>query len=78
LRNTATKSPAPRCEAFVDDLREHGLAEKVVMQGDKILDGRNRYRALVQPGLTNEEVLRCHTEALDRGVDLLAFIISKN
>jgi ParB-like chromosome segregation protein Spo0J len=69
---------AAEFEAFVDDVREHGLAEKIVMHEDKILDGRNRYRALAQLGLTNEEVLRSHTEALDQGVDPLAFVISKN
>jgi hypothetical protein len=51
---------AAEFDAFVDDVREHGLTEKIVVHEDKILDGRNRYRALVQLGLTDEEVLRCH------------------
>jgi hypothetical protein len=64
-------------DALVDDIREHGLAEKIVLHDGRILDGRNRYRALVQIGLTDEEILRCYTETFDKG-DPLAFVISKN
>jgi ParB-like chromosome segregation protein Spo0J len=63
---------------FVDNVREHGLADEIVTHEDKILDGRNRYRALVKIGLTDEEILRCHTEPLDDGVGPLTLVISKN
>ena len=33
-------------EELVEDIRENGLHESVVLHEDKILDGRNRYRAL--------------------------------
>jgi hypothetical protein len=78
LANIFPLIQAAEFEAFVDDVREHGLADKIVMHEDKIVDGRNRYRALVKIGLTDEEILRCHTEPLDDGVDPLTFVISKN
>jgi hypothetical protein len=78
LANVFPLIEAAEFEAFVDDVREHGLAEKIVMHEDNILDGRNRYRALAQIGLTDEEILRAHTEPLDDGTDPLAFVISKN
>ncbi len=43
----------------------------------KILDGRNRYRALIQVGLTDEEVLRCHSEP-SVGTDPLRYVLSRN
>jgi hypothetical protein len=64
-------------DALVDDVREHGLADKIVTHEDKILDGRNRYRALAHIGLTDEEILHCHSEPFV-GTDALAFVISKN
>jgi len=34
-------------EEFVEDVRENGLQEPIEIHEDKILDGRNRYRALL-------------------------------
>ncbi len=47
------------------------------MHEGRPLDGRNRWRALVRIGLTDEEILCCHTERFV-GTDPLAFVISKN
>jgi hypothetical protein len=64
-------------DALVADIKAHGLAEKIVMHEGRPLDGRNRWRALVRIGLTDEEILCCHTERFV-GTDPLAFVISKN
>jgi hypothetical protein len=58
-------------DALVADIKAHGLAEKIVMHEGRPLDGRNRWRALVRIGLTDEEILCCHTERFV-GTDPLA------
>lgn len=64
-------------DALVDDIKVNGLADKLVLHEGKILDGRNRYRALIQVGLTDEEVLRCHSEP-SVGTDPLRYVLSRN
>jgi ParB-like chromosome segregation protein Spo0J len=63
-------------EELVADIEEHGLADPIVLFEDKILDGRNRYRAMVQLGF-DDHVVRRHSEQFEKG-DPLAFVISKN
>lgn len=41
-------------EALVDDVRDHGVRDPIVIHESKVLDGRNRYRALQQLAQTGE------------------------
>lgn len=62
-------------EAFDElkrDIEKHGQLEPVVMFEGKILDGRNRWRAMQELGLPHREV------KLDKDVDPVAYVWSKN
>src|SRR6516164_8735872 len=56
---------------LVDDIREHGLHEPIVVYEDKILDGRNRYRACEAAG--KEPTFTVYT-----GDDPVAYVVSLN
>jgi N6-adenosine-specific RNA methylase IME4 len=59
-------------DALVEDIRQHGLREPIVLYHDQILDGRNRYRACMAAGRAD-----CRFERY-QGDDPLAFVISLN
>jgi N6-adenosine-specific RNA methylase IME4 len=58
-------------QALVADIRQHGLHEPIVLLEDKILDGRNRYRACIAAGVDPIFVPY-------RGDDPVSFVISFN
>jgi len=58
-------------EALVDDIKKNGQRELIVVFEDKILDGRNRYRACLAADVEP-------TFAPYLGDDALAFVVSAN
>lgn len=58
-------------DELVSDIREHGLAQPIVMYQGKILDGRNRVRACEQLGIKPKTVDY-------RGQDALGHVVSLN
>jgi ParB-like chromosome segregation protein Spo0J len=58
-------------DALVADIAANGLSQPIVVLDDKILDGRNRYRACLKAGVQ-------HRIMPYRGKDPLAFVISSN
>ena len=53
------------------DIREHGLHEPIVVFEDKILDGRNRYRACLEVGV--EPTFTVYTDD-----DPVSYVVSLN
>jgi len=58
---------------LVEDIREHGLKEAIVLCKGEILDGRNRYRACLEIGI--EPRL---TEWISNGQSPESYVVSKN
>jgi len=58
-------------DELMADIREHGLHAPIVVYEDKILDGRNRYRACLAAGI--EPTFTAYT-----GDDPISYVISLN
>lgn len=69
---------------LVEDVRRYGLRERIVIYQDKVLDGRNRYRAAIAACVIDDDdspadrpmVFQQFVPSVDG--DPLAFVISKN
>jgi hypothetical protein len=62
--------------ALGEDIKANGLREPIWLYEDKIIDGRNRYKAVIKAGVGHrmkEENFRVYT-----GTDPLKFVISAN
>jgi hypothetical protein len=63
-------------DALVEDIKANWLREPITLYEDKILDGRNRYRAVIKAGLQyrlKDENFRPYT-----GSDPLGLVVSAN
>ena len=63
--------------ALVADIKEHGVREPVVVLQDRLLDGRNRWRAAEAAGVT---ITSSNIRQFDpkTGGSALSYVISKN
>lgn len=71
LCETLPDMPADQFRRLVDDIKANGLRHAIVLYEGKILDGRHRYRACDEAGIT------ARFESFD-GTDPLAFVLSEN
>jgi hypothetical protein len=66
----------PEFDALVEDIKLHGVRERITLLYGKILDGRNRYKAGLKAGVRFTESHFEQPEDIKR--DPLAFVISAN
>src|SRR5688572_25362433 len=71
IANVFPMMPDDELEELAFDIQQHGLREPVVLYQDKILDGRNRYKACVMANAV------CNFVPYS-GDDPLAFVVSCN
>lgn len=57
---------------LVNDIKENGQIEPIWLYRNKIIDGRNRYKACQEIGIEPK------TEVFDGHCDLVSFVVSKN
>ena len=63
-------------ERLASDIGKNGLLERIVLYGGKILDGRNRYRAMINAYVEIKSEHFINFDGTDE--EALAFVISKN
>jgi hypothetical protein len=61
-------------DTLAEDIRDHGQREPIIIYEDKIIDGRNRYRACLKAGVVPEY---CDFDPKKDG-DPFTFVISPN
>ena len=76
LANLVPFVTGEKFEGLVENVRANGLREEIVLYEDKILDGRNRYRACIEAGI--ELRFRTFGDRASDGDDPRAFVISLN
>lgn len=63
----------PEFAALVDDIKQNGLLDPIIIHENKIIDGRNRYRACLAAGIEPRfEVWR------PNGMPIVDWVVSKN
>jgi hypothetical protein len=65
-------------DALVADIKANALRQKIVLYEGKILDGRNRYRAMLAAGHTPRDDHFCRYKSLVPGDTPLAYVIRAN
>jgi hypothetical protein len=65
-------------DALVTDIKANGLLERIILFDGMILDGRNRYRALLAAGLDPATANKFTIDGADLVDDPAAFVVSAN